>query len=99
VQSIGQAGAKWQLKTASGLLSDKRVLIAANGGNAQLHPQLSRTTLPLNVIEYATRPLSALEHDGILKNDISFTDKQAYIFLIIHVSQLLIRSQYNVVTP
>ncbi len=80
VQQLVQKGSEWRLSTEHGLLKARRLVLAANGGNAQLHPRLRNTALPLNVIEYATRPLTEAEQADILKSDISFTDKKPYLF-------------------
>ncbi len=70
----------WRLKTDQGALNAEHVILAANGGNADLHPGLRRTVLPLDVIEFATTPLSAGQQSAILHRGVSFTDKQSYIF-------------------
>lgn len=80
VRRLVHEGSEWKLHTEHGRLTAKRVVLAANGGNAQLHPRLRNTSLPLNVIEYATRPLSESEQAAILSNGISFTDKKPYLF-------------------
>jgi len=70
----------WTLRTEQGELKARRIVLAANGGNANLHPQMRKTVLPLDVIEYATAPLSADQQNKILRDQVSFTDKQPYIF-------------------
>lgn len=70
----------WSVKTSQGTIESQYVILAANGGNSRLHSAMKNTVLPLNVIEYATAPLSPLQQAGILQNGESFTDKQPYVF-------------------
>jgi glycine/D-amino acid oxidase-like deaminating enzyme len=70
----------WRVVTASGHLDAKRVVLAANGGNAALHAGMKRTVLPLRVFEFATAPLSAEQRASILPQGGSFTDKHSYLF-------------------
>ena len=70
----------WKIKTQGGALEAEFVVLAANGGNPGLHPALRRTVLPLDVIEYATEPLSVEQRKRVLKGRASFTDKRPYIF-------------------
>jgi len=77
---VERRGAGWILKTEQGELHAKRVVLAANGGNTGLHPRLRKTTMPLDVIEYASVPLTADQQTHILKDRVSFTDKQPYVF-------------------
>ncbi len=65
----------WRVITASGQLDAKRVVLAANGGNAALHVRMKRTVLPLSVFEFATAPRASILPEGG-----SFTDKQPYLF-------------------
>ncbi len=80
VQKIERCLNGWRLSTKQGNLDAKRVVLAANGGNAALHPQLQKTILPLGVYEYATEPLSAEIRAEILPAGAAFTDKQSYLF-------------------
>jgi len=70
----------WSVRTAQGTIEAQYVILAANGGNSRLHPAMKNTVLPLNVIQYATVPLSPHQQAGILQNGVSFTDKQPYVF-------------------
>lgn len=80
VERVERDGANWTVRTARGSLRAAKVVLAANGGNAQLHPRLKRTTLPLRVMEFATPPLSMAQRAAILPRGGSFTDKQSYLF-------------------
>jgi len=80
VLTLNRCAAGWRLETRQGVLEADRVVLAANGGNAKLHPMLDRTVLPLDVIEYASAPLSPELQSEILRDRVAFTDKQAYIF-------------------
>lgn len=73
-------GGRWIARTPGGAVSARRVVLAANGGNAALHPALKRTVLPLNVIQFATAPLSASQRETILPEGGAFTDKVPYLF-------------------
>ena len=70
----------WRVITSRGYLDAKRVVLAANGGNAALHIAMQRTVLPLRVFEYATTPLTAAQRASILPEGGSFTDKKPYLF-------------------
>ena len=80
VRHLSRNGAAWCVETAHGRVEAGRIVLAANGGNAGLHPKLRRTVLPLDVVEYASAPLSEDQQSAILRSRISFTDKQGYIF-------------------
>jgi len=80
VNKLARRADGWRVITASGHLDVKRVVLAANGGNAALHVRMKRTVLPLSVFEYATAPLSAAQRASILPEGGSFTDKQPYLF-------------------
>ena len=80
VTGLLRTGSSWRVKIPQGQLEAKRIVLAANGGNADLHSKLKNTSLPLDVIEYATVPLTADVQSRILKENVSFTDKQPYLF-------------------
>ncbi len=80
VDSLRREGGRWIARTSAGGVSARRVVLAANGGNAGLHPALKRTVLPLNVIQFATAPLSASQRETILPEGGAFTDKVPYLF-------------------
>ncbi|PCI46468.1 MAG: hypothetical protein COB49_08335 [Alphaproteobacteria bacterium] len=80
VRRLAKHGDGWRIITENGHMDAKRVVLAANGGNAALHPAMGQTILPLNVFEYATSPLSAAARVLVLPKGGSFTDKQPYIF-------------------
>ena len=80
VQSLTRRGERWHARTPSGTVSARRLVLAANGGNAALHPSLRRTALPLHVIQFATAPLNAAERAAILPEGGAFTDKAPYLF-------------------
>lgn len=80
VLGIERDETSWTVRTAGGSIRAAKVVLAANGGNAQLHPRLRRTTLPLHVMEFATTPLSMAQRAAILPQGGSFTDKQSYLF-------------------
>lgn len=75
-----QQDSGWTIKTQEGEVKAKHLVLAANGGNANLHPSLKNTVLPLDVIEYATTPLTQQQQHVLLKDRVSFTDKQNYLF-------------------
>ncbi|MDT8319386.1 MAG: FAD-binding oxidoreductase [Xanthomonadales bacterium] len=80
VTSLRRHGSGWRVETDHGRVEAERVVLAANGGNPALHPALRHTVLPLDVVEFATAPLSEAQRMSILRHRISFTDKRAYIF-------------------
>lgn len=70
----------WLCRTPGGSVRARRVVLAANGGNAALHPLMRRTTLPLHVLQSATMPLNPAQRQVILPEGGSFTDKLPYLF-------------------
>lgn len=80
VHALAREGARWVARTPGGAVAARRVVLAANGGNAALHPALRRTVLPLQVIQFATAPLDAVQRETILPRGGAFTDKVPYLF-------------------
>ncbi len=80
VGNLVREGDRWVARTERGTVSARRLVLAANGGNAALHPALRRTALPLHVIQFATAPLSRDERAAILPEGGAFTDKVPYLF-------------------
>lgn len=80
VASLVRENSRWIARTAGGAVSARRLVLAANGGNAKLHPALRRTALPLNVVQFATAPLSDAQRETILPEGGAFTDKVPYLF-------------------
>lgn len=80
VTGIERVGTAWQVITAKGAIGAEKIVLAANGGNAGLHPSMRRTVLPLRVFEFATEPLSAELREEIIPSGGAFTDKQPYMF-------------------
>lgn len=74
VTSVERLGAKWEVRTPAGVLQASRVLLCANGGNADLHPALRSSVLPLPVCEVATLPLPADMRAAILPHGHALTD-------------------------
>ncbi len=71
---------KYRIQAKGGCIDADKVILCANGGNQLLHPALRKTTLPLKVIEYATKSLPDILRSKILPNGGAFTDKQPYLF-------------------
>lgn len=71
---------RWHARTPAGSVVARRIVLAANGANADLHPAMRRTALPLNVVEFATSPLPSELRARILRRGGAFTDKSSYIF-------------------
>jgi glycine/D-amino acid oxidase-like deaminating enzyme len=80
VDTLTRTGGHWVARTRHGSVSARRVVLAANGGNAALHPALARTVLPLHVIQFATAPLTDAQRRSILPAGGAFTDKAPYLF-------------------
>ncbi len=80
VREVHRSRTGWRLATDHGVLEATNLVLAANGGNPGLHAGLRHTILPLDVIEYATEPLSEDQRSAVLRDDMAFTDKQPYIF-------------------
>lgn len=70
----------WYADTPDGSVQARQVVLAANGGNAMLHPALRKTVLPLRVYEYATEPVPEVLRSDILPGQAVFTDQQPYLF-------------------
>lgn len=80
VENLVRIGDRWHARTPAGLVTARRLVLAANGGNAALHPAMRQTALPLHIVQFATAPLSAAERARVLPGGGSFTDKVPYLF-------------------
>ncbi|MHB9881178.1 NAD(P)/FAD-dependent oxidoreductase [Pacificimonas sp. ICDLI1SI03] len=80
VRALNREKDVWVCQTSSGTIRAPRVVLAANGGNAALHPAMRRTSLPLHVVQFATTPLDPSQRRAILPNGGGFTDKVPYLF-------------------
>lgn len=80
VSALERHGSRWIGKTPAGSVSARHVVLAANGGNAALHPAMRRTSLPLHVFQFATAPLTSAQRRVILPEGGAFTDKLPYLF-------------------
>jgi len=70
----------WCARTAHGTIRARRVVLAANGGNARLHPAMRHAAVPLHVVEFATTPLPPELRATVLPQGGAFTDKSPYVF-------------------
>jgi glycine/D-amino acid oxidase-like deaminating enzyme len=80
VSDLRREQGAWRATSHGHSVTAKRVVLAANGGNSKLHPKMRRTVLPLDVVEFATRPLAADQRAHVLPHGVSFTDKTPYLF-------------------
>ncbi|WP_414901497.1 NAD(P)/FAD-dependent oxidoreductase [Sphingomonas flavalba] len=80
VRALERRSDGWTCRTPGGTIRAARVVLAANGGNAALHPAMRRTTLPLHVFQFATAPLDPAQREAILPAGGGFTDKLPYLF-------------------
>jgi glycine/D-amino acid oxidase-like deaminating enzyme len=80
VDDLVRLGDRWRARTPGGIISARRVVLAANGGNARLHPAMRHVALPLHVFEFATAPLAPDLRARVLPEGGAFTDKSPYIF-------------------
>lgn len=80
VEAVSRIGGRWVARTRSGSIAARRLVLAANGGNPALHPALARTILPLQVVQFATAPVTAEQRRSVLPAGSAFTDKVPYLF-------------------
>lgn len=72
----------WRMRTAQGEVRAARVVLAANGGNPELHPALKNTVIPLPVHEVATEELPHTVGAGILPGNHVLTDIETDVFSV-----------------
>jgi glycine/D-amino acid oxidase-like deaminating enzyme len=82
ITALSRRGTEWEASSPNGRISARRVVLAANGGNARLHPRLRRTVLPLGVCEVTTAPLDPMLRAQLLPGRQSLTDIEADVFTI-----------------
>lgn len=70
----------WRVVTDNGQVMAKKVVLAANAGNAALHPAMKNTVIPFDIYEFATVPVIPDNRRLILPEGGSFTDTNPYIF-------------------
>jgi glycine/D-amino acid oxidase-like deaminating enzyme len=99
VQRLQRRGDLWEATTAQGRVQAPRVVLAANGGNAGLHPLMRHTTLPLHVIEFATAPLTSEQRGAALPEGGAFTDRQSYLFTARHDAEGRLISAFPMSAP
>ena len=84
VKGLSRRGDRWLIETAAGRVRANRVILAANAANGEIHPALKGTTLPLEVCEVATAPISEELRARILPGRQALTDVEADVFSIRH---------------
>ena len=99
VMTLHRRGNLWEAVTSNGQVSAPRVVLAANGGNARLHPLMRATTLPLGVIEFATAPLTAAQRREAVPAGGAFTDRQSYLFTARHDAEGRLISAFPMSAP
>jgi glycine/D-amino acid oxidase-like deaminating enzyme len=72
----------WRLRLARGEVRAARVVLAANGGNPELHPALKNTVIPLPVHEVATEELPRAVGAAILPDNHVLTDIETDVFSV-----------------
>jgi glycine/D-amino acid oxidase-like deaminating enzyme len=82
VTGLSREAHGWQVRTARGSVQARIVVLCANGGNAQLHPALAKTILPMPVTQVATQPLSSEMRARILPQRQALTDLEPDVFSI-----------------
>lgn len=80
VEAMARCDDGWNCRTPGGRIGARRLVLAANGGNATLHPAMRRTSLPLHVLQFATTPLDPAQRLAILPGGGALTDKAPYLF-------------------
>ena len=58
-RSLSRQGSGWLVKTATGSLRARKVIVATNGYTGDLVPKLAQTVLPVQSMQLATEPLPA----------------------------------------
>ena len=58
-RSLSPQGSGWLVKTATGSLRARKVIVATNGYSGDLVPKLAQTVLPVQSMQLATEPLPA----------------------------------------
>lgn len=86
VKNLARHGDRWLVETTTGRVSANRVILAANAASGDIHPALKGTTLPLEVCEVATAPISDELRERILPGGQALTDLEADVFSIRHHS-------------
>ena len=83
IEPLAHAGAsRWRVWHSGGTTDARHVVLAANGGNALLHPALKQSLLPLPVLELATAPLPHDLREKILPAGHTLTDLSTDVFSI-----------------
>jgi len=82
VLGLARDSGGWRVRTAQGEVRAARVVLAANGGNPELHPALKNTVIPLPVHEVATEQLPPEVRMGVLPRDHVLTDIEADVFSV-----------------
>jgi glycine/D-amino acid oxidase-like deaminating enzyme len=80
VIELSQVTNGWRIHTDRGEVRAARVILCANGANADLHPALRHTVLPMPVYEVATESLDAETHGTTLPQNHVLTDVEADVF-------------------
>lgn len=86
VERLSRAGNGWIVETDRGQVRARQVILCANAANGEIHPALKGTTLPLEVCEVATAPISDDLRARILPGRMALTDVEADVFSIRHHS-------------
>jgi glycine/D-amino acid oxidase-like deaminating enzyme len=82
VTGVSRNSDRWHLTTAKGSVTARHVLFCAGEGNGSLHPGLKRSTIPLNVFEFATAPLGSDARKTLLPRGHALTDTHANILTL-----------------
>jgi glycine/D-amino acid oxidase-like deaminating enzyme len=80
VTRIAREGGGFRLETASGVVRAERVLLCTNGMSPELAPDVTRSTIPLNVYQMATKALPAGAFKLVLPGDVPLTDTRFQLF-------------------
>jgi glycine/D-amino acid oxidase-like deaminating enzyme len=82
VLELARDSGGWRLRTAQGEVRAARVVLAANGGNPELHSTLKNTVIPLPVHEVATEVLPPAVRVEVLPDDHVLTDIETDVFSV-----------------
>jgi len=80
IDQLEQHARQWQLSTGKGSISADQVILGTNGYTDNLVPGMRESIVPVISIQAATKPLSMVHNDQILKHRQTFSDTWRVIY-------------------